>query len=127
MQNNLRNYAKIFASLHKGVIIWREIMEQIEKQELDEQPISNNQLFAKLCEVEKLLITPKVEKGLWTIQDIADYMGFSYGHVFKNIIPDPRFPAPVDIESRTNKDPKKLFVSEEVKAFFTRHKRKKYT
>ena len=36
-------------------------MEQIEKQELDE-----------LCEVEKLLITPKVEKGLWTIQDIAD-------------------------------------------------------
>lgn len=97
------------------------------KQELDEQLISNNQLFAKLCEVEKLLITPKVEKGLWTIQDIADYMGFSYGHVFKNIIPDPRFPAPVDIESRTNKDPKKLFVSEEVKAFFTRHKRKKYT
>lgn len=48
-------------------------------------------------------------------------MGFSYGHVFKNIIPDPRFPAPVDIESRTNKDPKKLFVSKEVKAFFTRH------
>lgn len=90
------------------------------KQELDEQPISNNQLFAKLCEVEKLLTKPKVEKGLWTIQDIADYMGFSYGHVFKNIIPDPRFPAPIDIESRTNKDPKKLFVSEEIKAFFAR-------
>lgn len=94
-------------------------MEQIEKQELDEQPISNNQLFAKLYEVEKLLITPKVEKGLWTIQDIADYMGFSYRHVFKNIIPDPRVPAPVDIESRTNKAPKKLFVSEEVKAFLS--------
>ena len=83
------------------------------KQELDEQPISNNQLFAKLCEVKKLLITPKVEKGLWTIQDIADYMGFSY--------------VPIDIKSQTKKDPKKLFVSEEVKAFFARHKRKKRT
>ena len=71
------------------------------KQELDEQPISNNQLFAKLCEVEKLLSTPKVEKGLWTIQDIADYMGFSYGYVFKNIISAPRFPVPIDIKSQT--------------------------
>ena len=97
------------------------------KQELDEQPISNNQLFAKLCEVEKLLITPKVEKGLWTIQDIADYMGFSYGYVFKNIISAPRFPVPIDIKSQTKQDPKKLFVSEEVKAFFARHKRKKRT
>lgn len=91
-------------------------------------PITNEQLFQKLCDVEKLLLTPKVEKGLWSIQDIADYMGFSYIHTSTNIVTDPRFPAAIDMKGRKGaKDAKKLFMREEVIKFFSTHKRKKHT
>lgn len=90
-----------------------------------QQAVTNEQLFAKLCDVEKLLAEPKVEKGLWDIQDVADFCGMSYGHVYSNIVSDPRFPAPVDIGSRTGK-PKKLFLGKEVKAYFEKNKQKKH-
>lgn len=90
-----------------------------------QQAVTNEQLFAKLCDVEKLLAEPKVEKGLWGIQDVADYCGMSYHHVYSNIVSDPCFPAPVDIGSRTGK-PKKLFIGKEVKAYFEKRKQKKH-
>lgn len=95
--------------------------------EISENKITTEQLFTKMCEVQSLLENPKVEKGLWEIQDIADYCGLSYAHTYQNIVTDPRFPAPVDIQSKEgSKRSKRLFVREEVITFFTKHKKKKY-
>lgn len=88
--------------------------------------ITNEQLFAKMCEVQEMLANPKVEKGLWNIQDVADYCGLSYHHVYSNIITDLRFPAPVDLQGRTDGNTKRLFIKTEVIAFFERYKKKKY-
>ena len=89
-----------------------------------EKQITNEQVFNKLCEVEKLLLEPKIEKGLWEIQDIADYCGLSYHHVYSNIVSDPKFPSPIDLTG--NEKQKKLFFKKEVIAFFERRKRKKH-
>lgn len=91
-----------------------------------ENTVTNEQVFQKLCAVEQLLRAPKVEKGLWDIQDIADYMGLSYGHVYENIITDSRFPAAVDLSSRKGVKAKRLFPKNEVVAFFERHRQKKH-
>ncbi|MGX2968677.1 helix-turn-helix transcriptional regulator [Ursidibacter sp. B-7004-1] len=88
--------------------------------------ITTAQLFAKMCEVQEMLENPKVEKGLWNIQDVADYCGLSYHHVYSTIISDPRFPAPVDLQSRADGNSKRLFVKKEVIAFFERYKKKKH-
>lgn len=93
--------------------------------EKSQPEISNQQLFAKLLDVEKLLTTPKIEKGLWSMQDIADYCGLSYGHVSTFIIADPKFPAPVNIPSSRNGRPKRLFIREDVINFFAKNKQKK--
>lgn len=82
-------------------------------------------LFHKICEVQSLLENPKVEKGLWDIHDVADYCGLSYNHTYSNIVSDPRFPAPVDIQGKDGGKAKRLFIREEVIAFFTKHKKKK--
>lgn len=99
----------------------------MEETQQIENKITNEQLFHKMCEVEALLANPKVEKGLWSIQDIADYCGLSYTHTYTYIVTDPKFPAPVDIQGKdgSNKS-KRLFVKTEVIAFFNKHKKKKY-
>lgn len=53
--------------------------------------VTNEQVFEKLCAIEELLLTPQIEKGLWSIKDVANYMDLSYGHVYENIVTDPRF------------------------------------
>lgn len=93
---------------------------------MEAQEITNAQLFAKMCAIEARLNSPTVEKGLWNIQDVANYCGLSYHHVYSHIITDPRFPAQVDLQGRTGGGTKALFVSKEVIAFFERHKKKKH-
>lgn len=88
--------------------------------------ISVEQLFAKLCEVEQLLKSQKEQKGIWNIQDIADYCGMSYRHVYGNIVSDPRFPAAVDLPSRTGGKCKPVFVRDEVIRYFVQNKKKKH-
>lgn len=96
------------------------------EQQETEQTITIEQVFQKICEVQKALDKPKVEKGLWEIQDVANYCGFSYTHTYKNIVADPRFPPPVDIQSTEgSKKSKSLFLREEVIRFFEKHKKKK--
>lgn len=90
-----------------------------------QQKITNEQLFAKLCDVEKLLNTQKIEKGLWEIQDIADYCGFSYHHTYSYIISDPRFPASIDISGKGGSRTKRLYLKKDVIEFFAKHKQKK--
>lgn len=92
-----------------------------------QQKITNEQLFDKMCEVQALLEKPKVEKGLWDIQDIANYCGFGYDHTYKNIITDPRFPAPIDLQGKAgSKRTKRLFIRQEVIQFFEKNKQRKY-
>lgn len=90
--------------------------------------ISNAQILEKLTALEQLVMQMKGEdkKGLWGIQDVADYCGMSYRHVYGNIVADPRFPAQVDVQSRTGGNSKPLFVKEEVIEFFKRYKKKKH-
>lgn len=52
-------------------------------------------------------------------------MDLSYGHVYENIVTDPRFPAPVDIPGKDGAKPKKLYIKTEVISYFERHKQKK--
>lgn len=84
-------------------------------------------ILEKLSALEDLVLglQHKTEKGLWDIQDVADYCGFSYRHVYGWIITDPRFPAEVDLQSRTGGKAKRVFVAQEVKDFFARYKKKK--
>lgn len=102
------------------------------------QEIDNKMLFRKLCEVEKLLKNLSEEKKdsrfeninensreIWTIHDIAKYCGFSYEHVFRSIITSKRFPAPVDIPSRTGGNAKKIYIAGEVVSYFLNNKRMK--
>ncbi len=93
-----------------------------------ETTITNEQLFNKLCEVEKMLANPKVEKGLWDMQDIASFAGVSVAYTY-NFTKDPRFPAPVELTGRTGKSARKLFLASDVIAFFekSKAKSKKYT
>ncbi|WP_032092091.1 hypothetical protein [Necropsobacter rosorum] len=93
--------------------------------------VTNEQVMKKLVEIEGLLLAvqekeSKEPKGLWDIQDIADYSGFSYRHTYGNIISDPRFPAPVNLQSRTGGKCKPLFVKDEVIEFFVKNKKKKH-
>lgn len=88
-----------------------------------QQTITNEQLFKKICEVQALFSQEK--RGLWTIQDVADFCGFSYHHTYREIVSDPRFPAPVDIAGRTGGKSKNLFLKDEVIEFFSRNKKKK--
>ncbi|MDP0106952.1 hypothetical protein [Glaesserella parasuis] len=87
--------------------------------------VTNEQVFEKLCAIEELLLTPQIEKGLWSIKDVANYMDLSYRHVYENIVTDPRFPAPVDIPGKDGAKPKKLYIKTEVISYFERHKQKK--
>ncbi|BDE04558.1 hypothetical protein NM952_08590 [Pasteurella multocida subsp. multocida] len=89
-----------------------------------QQTITNEQLFKKICEVQQALFSQE-KRGLWTIQDVADFCGFSYHHTYREIVSDPRFPAPVDIAGRTGGKSKNLFLKDEVIEFFSRNKKKK--
>lgn len=90
--------------------------------------VTNEQVMEKLVELEKLILSVKTKeaKGLWDIQDVADYCGFSYRHTYGNIISDPRFPAPVNLQSRTGGKCKSIFVKDEVIEFFIKNKKKKH-
>ena len=86
--------------------------------------ITNEQLYNKLGEVERMLASPKVEKGLWDMQDIASFAGVSVAYTY-NFTKDPRFPAPVELTGRTGKSSRKLFLASDVTAFFEKSKAKK--
>lgn len=90
--------------------------------------VTNEQVMEKLEALERLVLAQQSRdiKGLWDIQDIADYSGFSYRHTYGNIISDPRFPAPVNLQSRTGGKCKPLFVKDEVIEFFVKNKKKKH-
>lgn len=90
--------------------------------------VTNEQVMEKLVELEGLILAvqAKESKGLWDIQDVADYSGFSYRHTYGNIISDPKFPAPVNLQSRTGGKCKTLFVKDEVIEFFVKNKKKKH-
>ncbi|EGP03035.1 hypothetical protein AAUPMG_11821, partial [Pasteurella multocida subsp. multocida str. Anand1_goat] len=53
-----------------------------------QQTITNEQLFKKICEVQQALFSQE-KRGLWTIQDVADFCGFSYHHTYREIVSDP--------------------------------------
>ena len=94
------------------------------------QTVTNEQLYAKLCELEALLNKPTIHehsREIWTIQDIADYLGFSYRHVYGSIISDPKFPAPLNLQSRTGsrQNSKDLYISGEVVQFCLNNKKAK--
>lgn len=98
----------------------------MEKQNI--QAVSNEQVFAKLCEVEALLRERPLNENsreLWTVQQVADYFQCTYDHASRCIVSDPRFPAAVDIKGRTGGKSKNLYVSGEVVQFCLRQKKKK--
>ncbi|OOF45984.1 hypothetical protein [Rodentibacter trehalosifermentans] len=90
--------------------------------------VTNEQVMEKLEALERLVLAQQSReiKGLWDIQDVADYSGFSYRHTYGNIISDPKFPAPVNLQSRTGGKCKTLFVKDEVIEFFVKNKKKKH-
>lgn len=99
-----------------------------EKTITSEKVITNEQVMEKLAVIEKLIMEQhaKESKGLWDINDVATYCGFSYRHTYGNIISDPKFPAPVNLQSRTGGKCKALFIKDEVIEFFVKNKKKKH-
>lgn len=98
----------------------------MDKQEI--QAVSNEQVFAKLCEVEALLRERPLNENsceLWTVQQVADYFQCSPGHAARCIVSDARFPAAVDVQGRTGGKSMNLYVSGEVVRFCLRQKKKK--
>ncbi|MDH2998073.1 hypothetical protein A1D22_09315 [Pasteurellaceae bacterium LFhippo2] len=92
------------------------------------QAVSNEQVFAKLCEVEQLLKAQQINENsreLWTIQQVAEYFQCTPEHTYRSIVTSPHFPPAVDIEGRTGKRSKNLYVSGEVVEFCLRRKKKK--
>ncbi|MCT8824716.1 hypothetical protein Q7506_05670 [Glaesserella parasuis] len=99
----------------------------MDKQEIV-QAVSNEQVFAKLCEVEALLRERPLNENsreLWTVQQVADYFQCTYDHASRCIVSDPRFPAAVDIQGRTGGKSKNLYISGEVVQFCLKQKKKK--
>lgn len=90
--------------------------------------VTNEQVMEKLLELEALIVTNQAKevKGIWTIQDVADYCGFSYRHTYGSIITDPKFPAAVNLQSRTGGKCKPVFVKDEVIEFFAKNKKRKH-
>lgn len=100
----------------------------MEQQHEQEQGGGLGQVFAKLCAVEALLKEQQYRensKALWDVAQIADYFHFTEDHVRRVLLPDPRFPAPVDIQGRTGNRSKNLYIAGEVVRFCLRWRKVK--
>lgn len=102
-------------------------MHQVEAQS-QAAAVSNEALFAKLCEVEALLKAQSLNehsKELWSIADVANYFKCSYDHAARCIVTDTRFPAPIDIKGRTGNKSKNYYIAGEVIRFCLQQRKKK--
>lgn len=94
------------------------------------QAVSNEQVFAKLCEVEALLREQKQpnedSRELWNRAQVASYFGMSEDHTARCVLTHPRFPAPVDIKGRTGGKSKDLYIAGEVVRFCLQNRKSKH-
>lgn len=92
------------------------------------QAVSNEQVFAKLCDLEALLKARTLNEDsreLWTLKQVAAYFHCTPEHASRCIVSDPRFPAAVDVLGRTGGESRNLYISGEVVKFCLRQKKKK--
>lgn len=87
--------------------------------------ISNEQLFAKLCEVQHQLALNENSRELWTTKEVAEYFKVTTSHASRFIMVDPRFPAPIDIPSRTGGNSKNLYIAGEVVQYAMKYRKRK--
>lgn len=102
-------------------------VQHAREQEIVEA-VSNEQVFAKLCELEALLKERPLNEDsreLWTLKQVADYFHCTPEHASRCIVKDPRFPAAVDVLGRTGGESRNLYISGEVVKFCLRQKKKK--
>ncbi|MGX2974670.1 hypothetical protein [Ursidibacter arcticus] len=89
-----------------------------------EQVVTNEQVFAKLCEVEKLLKCKGVNehsRELWDLEDVANYFGYTKEHTCRSVTASPHFPKPIAVQGLRGRGAKK-WVSGEVVQFCLRWK-----
>lgn len=83
------------------------------------QAVTNEQVFAKLCEVERLLKAKEVNehsRELWGLEEIANYFGYTKEHTSRSIISTPNFPRAIYVKGLRGRG-RKQWVSGEVVAF----------
>ncbi|EXI61647.1 hypothetical protein MHD_05590 [Mannheimia granulomatis] len=92
------------------------------------QAVTNEQVFAKLCEVEQLLRTKSVNehsRELWGLEEVAAYFGYSKEHTSRSITSMPNFPRAVALDGLRGKGRAyKKWVSGEVVQFCMKWKMK---
>lgn len=91
-----------------------------EAQEDQLQAVTNEQVFAKLCEVEQLLKVKGVNeysRELWDLGDVAAYFGYTEEHTSRSITSSPHFPRPIAVKGLRGKTGRKKWVSGEVVQF----------
>lgn len=90
-------------------------------KQLTKQTVTNEQVFAKLCEVEQLLRTKAVNeysRELWDLGDVAAYFGYSKEHTSRSITSMPNFPKAIALDGLRGKGRAyKKWVSGEVVQF----------
>lgn len=95
------------------------------------QAVTNEQVFAKLCEIEKLLKATVINEPeeinehsseVWDLGDVAKYFGYSKGHTCRSITSSPHFPKPIAVKGLRGKTGRKKWVSGEVVQFCLRWK-----
>lgn len=89
------------------------------------QAVTNEQVFAKLCEVERLLKTKGVNehsRELWDLGDVATYFGYTEEHTSRSITSSNHFPRPIAVKGLRGKTGRKKWVSGEVVQFCLRWK-----
>ncbi|HHW7518426.1 TPA: hypothetical protein ACU18R_000081 [Mannheimia haemolytica] len=91
------------------------------QQEQVAQAVTNEQVFAKLCEVERLLKTKGVNehsRELWDLGDVAAYFGYTKEHTSRSVVSSPHFPKPIALDGLRGKGRgAKKWVSGEVVKF----------
>ncbi|QLB14876.1 hypothetical protein A6B39_05115 [Mannheimia granulomatis] len=91
------------------------------QQEQVAQAVTNEQVFAKLCEVERLLKTKGVNehsREVWGLEDVAAYFGYSKEHTSRSVVSSPHFPKPIALDGLRGKGRgAKKWVSGEVVKF----------
>lgn len=66
----------------------------------------------------KITMANEQSNYLFSIQDIADYIGLSYDYVYKTVITQPDFPPPVRINGKISKGQSRRWQAKDIVRHF---------
>lgn len=66
----------------------------------------------------KITMANEQSNYLFSIRDIADYVGLSYDYVYKTVITQPDFPPPVRINGKVSKGQSRRWRAKDIVCYF---------